>query len=1002
MLSVINRTNPVDRTLRQEDLLKAEDGASIRQLIRRRYEQEEFPYPTIVKVNNAPWTRHRWDDPLPADAVVEFVRLSGWTFVAITIGALLVGGAVASRKAKVQKPKIKKPKKVSVPEPHHIGAFGGAAVHVTPSAAAANQNGSPVYSLTGKQNQNKKDNAIESPYGRNRIYPAYAATPHNIYAGNDQYQYSLLCLGQGYYDIEALQFDDTAINKFKDVEWEVVDPGEAFTLFPDNVETSPEVAELELFGKNEKEHTGWTQPYVVNGPFTKANRIEIDLVLPNGLYSINQETGAMISQTVQAQFQYQEINDFGAAIGTWKTLKFQRVQIVPSTRKEDIRKTQYSVREYSTFSVTLANATPQRFTLSGSVPAARYQVRGIRSNPRNRSLQAADGLKWEALRAFLPSVQDYGNVTLVAIKARASNNLNNNAAQKFNVICTRKLPTWHPTTGWTEPVITRSAIWAFVDILKAEYGGRLEDTFIDLEELYAMDQEVAAQSKFFDYIFDAKSNIWEVAKTIARVIRGVPIVNGSRISIVRDIPQTVAKAVFNAYNIIAGTFQWHLSFSTMTNYDGVEVEYMDDQNWKLETMQCLIDNDLGDFCEPIRLSGITDRQRAYSEGLFIRAQQKYGRETLSFKTGIEGNLLSYGDLVLVSHDVPRWGQGGMVLSIDETHTILTLSEPVTFAAGVYKMILRKKDGAAYGPFVVTAGESEYHVVAAAPIDMTQFYFDNAHEKPLFQFGLENIESRKCQIVGIKPDSRDTVSLELVPYDDRYYSFDSFDAPPRGSEGVRALEPALPEVASLQVNKIPGTQEFVSVSWTPALGAKSYLLQMSTNNEDWITVQTQPRVTIHILRVNREYLYLRVAGVNVDTGPFVTWEGEVGLLIKRPGTVNDLRLDINLPGLLGVTWDAEARADQYEITVYATNTGRHLRRVVQPGLTFEYSAENAEEDAYDGKNITIRVKGLNIAGLSDDPASLPLTMLEANPLVPSTSSDVDDITVDSTVTQTDEV
>lgn len=995
MLTVVNVTNPFEAIATQDaERWEAPDGFSVRQAIRlKEPDFVEFRYPTICKVNNEAWKRERWDEPLPDDAEVLFIRLAGDPVtLVIAVVALVVAVAVLV----FYKPK--KPKLIKPPEPLAIGAFAGAAVHAA-SANHANQNGDPVYSLSGERNQSRVNNVIECAYGRNRLFPAYAATPYNVYAGNLQYQFSLFCLGHGSFTVEEMRFEDTPLSSFPDVEFEIVDPGEPFELFADNVETSAEVSNIELFGSNEPEYTGWTSGYVANAPFTKTNRLEIDLSLPSGLYTMHPTTGAMQALGVSAAFEYMELNDYGAQVGSWKPLKFQLVEIVPALKGETIKKTKYSKTTYDFFSKTLATATPQRYTLSAEVPLGRYQVRGMRRGAKNRSLQAADLLKWETLRAFMPNVRNYGDITLIAMKVRATNNLNNNAAAKFNCIATRKLPTWSAQGGWSAPVTTRSTVWAFCDAFRAKYGGRMETEFLDMVELAALNETFETSKTYFDYIFDQKTTVWEVAKAIARVARCIPVLQGSRITMVRDAPQAFAKAVFNAYNMVKDSFSWHIRMNTVANYDGVEVEYVDEETWKLETVLCLIDDDAGDFPEPLRLTGCTSRQRAYSEGLYARALQKYSKETITFKTGIEGHLPRYGDLIRISHDVPRWGTGGQVSSIDGQHLYLT--EPVQFQPGVvHKMVLRKKDGSAHGPFTVTAGTSPFDVVAAEPIGAS-FYFDDTHERPLFLFGVENLESRQCLVAGIKPESKDVIQIESIPYDPRVYSFGSFVAPPRNAGPVNIVEPSRPVVTELRVTIIPGTNEHVTVSWSPALGAKNYVVESSPNGIDWQRATTLPS-TIYILRVVPGTLYVRVAGVNVDFGPWATWNGRVGAAITKPGTVAGLRLLTLVPGTASVTWNAMAAADQFEISVYATTTGRFLRRKTQDAVTVDYSytQENAVVDGLTDRAITIRVKGQNIAGLSDTPASISLIIPDFNPEVEATDASSTTFSSDNTDVQSD--
>jgi hypothetical protein len=80
---------------------------------------------------------------------------------------------------------------------------------------------------------------------------------------------------------------------------------------------------------------------------------------------------------------------------------------------------------------------------------------------------------------------DFGAVTLLAVKMRATDNLSQRSSRMINVIATRKLRVWSAAGGWSAPQPTRSIAWAFADACKAEYGAKLADARIDLKTLIA-------------------------------------------------------------------------------------------------------------------------------------------------------------------------------------------------------------------------------------------------------------------------------------------------------------------------------------------------------------------------------------------------------------------------------------------------------------------------------------------------------------------------------------
>nr|MCU0919684.1 MoaD/ThiS family protein [Burkholderiaceae bacterium] len=76
---------------------------------------------------------------------------------------------------------------------------------------------SPTYSLQAQGNYARLDAAIPVQYGRVKAYPDFASQPYAEYSGNEQYLYQLLVVGQGEYEIESINIEDTPITSFDEI-----------------------------------------------------------------------------------------------------------------------------------------------------------------------------------------------------------------------------------------------------------------------------------------------------------------------------------------------------------------------------------------------------------------------------------------------------------------------------------------------------------------------------------------------------------------------------------------------------------------------------------------------------------------------------------------------------------------------------------------------------------------------------------------------------------------
>lgn len=835
---------------------KLTPGETIRSWVDRQFPRtKEFPSVTVCLLNEKPVLRKDWGLPLSEGDKVVFVSEPNYVAAYWLVAALIVG-AVAMY--------------VLTPTPRPPGSIGDP---------------DPVYSIQGQSNQNRFGSEIEVPYGLNRLWPSKASREYTKFINNEQEIYLLLSLGQGYYDLEnaIVQIEDTEISNFDDLEYEFYEPGEQVTMFPDNVETSGEVDDTELFGPNEPEYDSWVGPYSAVSSGKTATKLEIDLVFPQGLYTADDDGGlSPVSVTVVAE--YREIDDAGDPVGAgvWSNL--------------------------TTFTKTLATNTPQRFTVSKTVTAGRYEVRARRTTNVNTSEDShryVEIVKWVGLRAFLPSTKDYGDITLLAIKARASNNLNGNSSNRINVITTRKLPIWDGSS-WSAPQVTRSVVWAYCDVLRAQYSLRLPDSLIDLETLLALNTEFEAAGIYFDHVFDKKANAWDFLTTIARAANAVPVPNGAQISMVVDEVKTVPKAVFTKENIQPGSFSIDYRLYTDDEYDGVEIEYEDLTTFEKATVECLVGGDLGNNLEQITLLGVKDRTRAWRIGMRIREARKLRRAAVKFSAGKEAQIPAYNDLILVCHDVlNRGSQSGRVVSI--SGTAVTTDTVLDWTESGKKMAFRTRYGEELGPFDVTEGESPNIAILGASLTTEQLASlpsgDNV-EKPVFAFGTSTEYARKCRVTNITPSNGESVEIEASEDNETIYSHDAESPSGTTTATVPAKAPDLPSVNGVNVRDVPAMTPFSQVTWNASLGAKGYEVQGSYDGVDWFVLGVpQAPATYLNFNANPGTFYVRVAAINAGRGPWSTvWTGTVGdisgiqvsgALVGAPysGTANQTQLSI---------------------------------------------------------------------------------------------------------------
>ena len=544
-------------------------------------------------------------------------------------------------------------------------------------------------------------------------------------------------------------------------------PGGAVTLFETDVVNAPEVAGQELIGANDRETAvttnevgeevttvvgdGWIGPFTANPAGTEATGIGIDVIMPRGLYYANDD-GSFSARTVEWEVEARAVDDEGAATGDWIALASE--------------------------SVTAAENTPQRKSYRYTVTAERYEVRARRTNDKSGDVRAGHEIRWGGLKTFLEETPEFGDVTLLAVRMRATDNLSQRSARLVNVIVTRRLPVWDPATGWSAPQPTRSLAWAFADAARAKYGAGLENARIDLAALHALDQVWQSRGDRFDAVFDQSLTVWEALTRIARCGRALPFLQGGILRIARDAPRTLPVALFGSRNIVKGSFRVQYIMPGEDTADAVTVTYFSERTWRLDEIVATLPNSEADAAADkpakVELFGCTGADQAMREGLYMAAANRYRRRIMTFRTELEGLIPTYGDLIAVTHDLPRWGQGGEV--VDADGRALILSEPLEWEPGgeaaeppVHYLALRRRDGSLSGPWPVEPGGDERTVILSEDLDLEP-YTGAEEERTHFAFGAGEAWGLRARVLAVRPRGGQ-VEITAVGEDDRVHEAD---------------------------------------------------------------------------------------------------------------------------------------------------------------------------------------------------------------------------------------
>lgn len=701
---------------------------------------------------------------------------SAWAIGSTQMGIMLAGGLLIN---------------TLLPQPKLGGSMGGAS-------------SAPQYLIGPQQNEARLGMRVPVLYGRRRVYPDQAMAPYTENSGNEQYLHQLFCITQGKIQIEQIAIEKTPIDHFYEVEYKVIGPNEAMRLFPDNVYTAPEVTGLVLDGvdKDSKEDTigyegkvtytaiddekgrpptseyweptyekalkytpikakiNYRGGYVATPLGQKTSRIGVDVMCPRGLAYMD-DNGNPKSNSVDFIVQARELDDSNSPVGSWFNLTQMTkkpddtVEIVHSQPPAWLRPKPVILPVSA--SIKGATIDPIMQTYSFNVPLGRYEVRVARTSKSGDATRISDEIQWSGVRSYMPNKVRYGNVTLLAVKIRATNNLNSNIARRVNVLGTRILPVFNGRSWVEQP--TRSIAWAAADVfMNKTYGRKLPEKRLNMTELMRLDAIWYARSDFCDAIFTDDTTTWEAATRILECGRTKPIYYAGVVDFSRNEKKTMPAAMFTPNNMLKDSFSVEFATVKSDQADYVIVQYTDPVSGQTKEVECAFPDSKKLKPATIQMLAITSRQQAWREGIHRAAMHRVQRQFPSWKTEMEGLIPRYGDMVLYSHDVQNSGATGLIESFDGTVIQVNESLPWT---GSDSITLRGKDGSAQGPFKITRIDDFSGRIVGDP------YISNGHsEEPThYIFGAAERVGMKVVMLGAVPDADGRVGMTFVNYSD---------------------------------------------------------------------------------------------------------------------------------------------------------------------------------------------------------------------------------------------
>lgn len=472
--------------------------------------------------------------------------------------------------------------------------------------------------------------------------------------------------------------------------------------------------------------------------------IEVDIFYPSGIVFIDSQ-GSYLPLTAYQSLEYRDM----AVGGAWTALTIEG----NGQNLDAIGFTYQVLLPY-----------PMR-------PEVRMKKIFVNQGSGDPDKEQNDTMMWKALKGFMinSSPSSYAGMTVMTCNIRGGDRISSQSESLINLACTRVLPVLRGG-AWQTPQPTREISAAVGHILRNV--GYSDTTDIDLAELERLEStRWTPRGDTYDRIVSdsktVKSNLFDalsVGFSELTIDRGLLVP-------VRDEPRGPSFGhVYNPDVMLEPLKDDFVMPDQPDDFDGVDVEYYDHVTRQDETVPCRLPGDAGERVEKLRVDGIGNRTKAYQWGMRRRRAHIYRQRQYSFKTELDALNSAYFDYVALGVTTPGYGQSAEVVSYTPGPPVtLESSQPLDWSTpGIYKVLIRRRDGTASGPY--TATRIDDYSFSIPNLDFVPD-LSGAIEYPIIQFGHESKWCFPALITDVSPSGTLTCNVKAVNYDVRMYADD---------------------------------------------------------------------------------------------------------------------------------------------------------------------------------------------------------------------------------------
>lgn len=667
-----------------------------------------------------------------------------------------------------------------------VGMIGNAIVSklTAPKVDRSNSEQSNTYGWGGTETVTGQGYPLAVTYGRMKS-AGLLLSRHVISDGEKQYLNLLYCAGEGELSkIEDIRINANPISNYKDVQVDIRKGTNDQTVIPNfNDNFADQSLNYELT-------ESWNTQQVQGDA---CDAIELTVGFPNGLYYSNDSGGAdRTSVTLKA-----EIRKVGDE--SWQALPLANQKGMAGHIKRrdawNFIKSDNSVTNTSDYSGRIEEATNNAFYRVfrfDNLEKARYEIRMRCSAKDGKSLRHVNKVYWVQLTQIIYDDFVHPGKALIGIKALATSQLSGSDPKVTWIQERSEVYVFNPYINKYEAQPADNPAWAAYDLIHIcrKIGGEYivfgqPHMRLDYNAFKAWADKCKTNGFTFNYIYDTAMRLWDALKYPEAVGRGKVIPVGTRFTCVSDYQSTPVQ-LFTVANIKQGSFTEEFQ-GVEARANSVEISFLNkDKDYERDVIPVYGDtyDESDTLTNPaqVELMGCTSLEQAYKHGKHFLRCNKYEIRTVTIEAFTDAIACTVGDIILIQHDIPEWGEGGRVVAV--SGQTITLDKEVSVQPGNnYQLLIRSNS---------TDIVSTFNVVNVSGLNVIVKESIPVQPDAVYAFGEVSKSAKPFRVLAItKTLSEMTRKIQCMEYYPELYVSDdgtvpSIDYTNHGASDIQAV------------------------------------------------------------------------------------------------------------------------------------------------------------------------------------------------------------------------